>query len=186
MFSAAKSVKTLKHSSVARRNECLPREYRKATEVSTFRYMEAENARLCGATLPQVDVLKEENAKIPKGKESLLVRRYGSVQFKWCLRSRESAYAVHPVSQEWSPRAFLHVVGMLWFMSKTRTNRACPLLFISILVSIYIFMALSTVFLSVKSPDNSPLSHAVLPVLILPCWSIQLYISLRKSPSALI
>ena len=44
MFSAAKSVKTLKHSSVARRNECLPREYRKATEVSTFRYMEAENA----------------------------------------------------------------------------------------------------------------------------------------------
>ena len=59
--------------------------------------------------------------------------------------------------------------------------------FYSALVSISVFMALSTVFLpSINSPDNLPLSYSVLPILILPYWSIQLYISLAKSPSALI
>ena len=36
-------------------------------------------------------------------------------------------------------------------------------------------MALSTVFQSINSPDNSPLSHSVLLVLFLPYWSFQLY-----------
>ena len=45
-------------------------------------------------------------------------------------------------------------------------------------------MALSPVFHSINSPDNSPFSHAVLLVLFLPYWSFQLYISLWKSPSA--
>ena len=58
--------------------------------------------------------------------------------------------------------------------------------FYSILVSVYVFMELSTVFHSINSLDNSPLSHSVLPVLILPYWSFQLYISLRKSFSTLI
>ena len=49
-----------------------------------------------------------------------------------------------------------------------------------------VFMALSTVFLSINSPNNSPLSHSVLPALFLPYWSFQVYISLWKSPSALI
>ena len=40
--------------------------------------------------------------------------------------------------------------------------------FYSVLVSISVFMALSTVFHSINSPDNSPLSHSVLPVLFLP------------------
>ena len=61
-----------------------------------------------------------------------------------------------------------------------------PTLFYSVLVSISVFMALSTVFYSINSPDNFPLSHSVLPVLFLPCWSFQLYISLWKCPSALI
>ena len=39
-------------------------------------------------------------------------------------------------------------------------------------------MALSTVFHSINSPDNSSLSHSVLPVLVLLYWSLQLYISL--------
>ena len=56
----------------------------------------------------------------------------------------------------------------------------------SVLVSISVFMALSTVFHSINSPDNSPFSHSVLPVLSLPYWSFQLSISSRKSPSALI
>ena len=53
-----------------------------------------------------------------------------------------------------------------------------PTPFYSIIVSISVFMALSTVFYSIKSPDNSPLSHSVLLVLFLLCWSFQLYISL--------
>ena len=38
-----------------------------------------------------------------------------------------------------------------------------PTPFHSVLVSIAVFMALSTVFHSINSPDNSPLSHSVLP-----------------------
>ena len=42
--------------------------------------------------------------------------------------------------------------------------------FYSVLVSISVFIALSTAFHSINSPDNSPLSHSVLPVLFLPYW----------------
>ena len=48
----------------------------------------------------------------------------------------------------------------------------------SVLVSISVFMSLSTVFLSINYTDNSSLSHSVLLVLFLPYWSFQLYISL--------
>ena len=59
--------------------------------------------------------------------------------------------------------------------------------FYSVLVSISVIMALSTVFHFRHSPDNSLFSHSVLPVLSLPCWSFQfqLYVSLRKPPLAL-
>ena len=40
-----------------------------------------------------------------------------------------------------------------------------PTPFYSLLESISVFMALSTVFHSINSPDNSPLSDSVLPVL---------------------
>ena len=50
-----------------------------------------------------------------------------------------------------------------------------PAPFYSVLESVSVFMALSTVFHSINSPDNSPLSHSVLPVLILPYWCSQLY-----------
>ena len=53
--------------------------------------------------------------------------------------------------------------------------------FYSVLVSASVFMGLSTVFYPINSPDNSLLSHSVLPVLILPYGSFRLYISLRKS-----
>ena len=76
-----------------------------------------------------------------------------------------------------SPRAHLLVVGMLRIISETYTDRVCPL-FYSVLVSVSVFMALSTVFHSIDSPDNSPFSHSVLLVLFLPYWSFQLYIFL--------
>ena len=46
--------------------------------------------------------------------------------------------------------------------------------------SVSVFMALSTVFHSINSPDNSPLSHSVLLVFFLPYWFFQLYISSKK------
>ena len=76
--------------------------------------------------------------------------------------------------QSSSPRAHLHVVGMLRFMFDIN-QPSLPTPFYSVLVLISVYMALSTVFHSIKSPDNSPLSHSVLPVLFLPYWSFQLY-----------
>ena len=52
-----------------------------------------------------------------------------------------------------------------------------PTPFHSVLVFISVFMAISTVFHSINSTDNSPLSLSVFPVLFLPYWSFQLYIS---------
>ena len=46
-----------------------------------------------------------------------------------------------------------------------------PTPFCSVLVSVFVFMALSTIFHSINSPSNSPLSHSVLPVLFRPYWS---------------
>ena len=43
-----------------------------------------------------------------------------------------------------------------------------PTPFHSVLVSVSVFMALSTVFHAINSLDHSPLSHSVLPVLFLP------------------
>ena len=43
-----------------------------------------------------------------------------------------------------------------------------PTPFHPFLVSISVFMALSTVFHSINSPDDSPFSYSVLPVLFLP------------------
>ena len=46
-----------------------------------------------------------------------------------------------------------------------------PTPFYPVLVSISVLMVLSTVFLSIISPDNLPLSHSVLTVLFPPYWS---------------
>ena len=53
-----------------------------------------------------------------------------------------------------------------------------PAPFYSVLVSASVSLALSTVFHSINSPDNSPFSHPVLLVFALPYWSFQLHISL--------
>ena len=51
----------------------------------------------------------------------------------------------------------------------------------SVLVSVSLFMALSTVFHSINSPYNSPLSDSVLPVLFLPYRSFHIHIFLYES-----
>ena len=65
-----------------------------------------------------------------------------------------------------SPRTHLYVVGMLRFMSYIN-QPSLPTAFYSVLVSLSVFMVLSTVFHSIKTPDNSPLSYSVLLVLSL-------------------
>ena len=47
-----------------------------------------------------------------------------------------------------------------------RNQPGLPTAFYSVLVSVSLLMALSTVFYSINSPDNSPFSHSVLPVFI--------------------
>ena len=54
--------------------------------------------------------------------------------------------------------------GLCLWHKPTELARSCY----SVLVSVPVLMALSTVFHSVKSPDNSPLSHSILLVLFLP------------------
>ena len=61
--------------------------------------------------------------------------------------------------------------------SPSRSSPSSSTPFYSVLLCVSVFMALSTVFHSINSPDNSPLSHSVLPVLFLPYWSFQLCIS---------
>ena len=75
---------------------------------------------------------------------------------------------------------YFSVEGMLRFISDTN-QPSLPTPFYSVLVSISVFIALSTVFYSINSPDNSPFSHSVLPVLSLPYWFFQLYISFYES-----
>ena len=67
------------------------------------------------------------------------------------------------------------------YVCENRVKRSLPTPFYSVLVSISVPMALSTVFHSINSPDNSPFSHSVLPVLSLSYWSFQLYMSLYES-----
>ena len=84
-----------------------------------------------------------------------------------------------------APRSHLHVVGMLRFMSDiNQPSLPAPLYFV--LVSISVFMTLSTVFRPLNSPDNSPFSDSVLPVLFLPHWSFQLYIYIYLYESRLL
>ena len=45
--------------------------------------------------------------------------------------------------------------------------------FYSVLVSVSVFMALSTVFHSINSPDNFPLSHRSSGLIFLPYWPFQ-------------
>ena len=61
---------------------------------------------------------------------------------------------------------------------KDTNQPSLPTPFQSVLVSVSVFMALSIIFNSMNSPDNSPFSDSVLPVLSLSYWSFQLYVSL--------
>ena len=61
---------------------------------------------------------------------------------------------------------------------KDRNHPSLPTPFYSVHVSIFVFLTFSTVLHSINYQNSPPLSHSVLPVLILPYWSFQLTISL--------
>ena len=63
----------------------------------------------------------------------------------------------------------------------THTHASLPTPFYSVIVSVSVFIAISTVFQSINSPDNSPLSRSVLPVLFLGLIGPFNYISLDES-----
>ena len=75
-----------------------------------------------------------------------------------------------------SQQAHLHLVGM---SDINQLSLPTPY---SVLVSVSVFMALSTVFLSIYSSDSSPLFRFVLSVLFVPYWSFQIYISYESLP----
>ena len=66
----------------------------------------------------------------------------------------------NPLRHGGSPWADLHVVGMLQCMSFDINQLSLPTLLYSVLVSVSVFMALSTVFHSIHPPDNSPFSDS--------------------------
>ena len=84
-------------------------------------------------------------------------------------------------------RAHHHVVGddAVYVSDINQPSLPTPffiLFFYSVLVSVSVFMAFSTVFYFINSPDNPPLSHSVLPISFLLCWSFSTtYISLCES-----
>ena len=64
-----------------------------------------------------------------------------------------------------------------------------PTPFNSVLMSVSVFMAVSTVFHCLISPDNFPLSHSVLPVLFLPYLvlsTISLFMKVSFSPDIIL
>ena len=77
-----------------------------------------------------------------------------------------------------------HVVGMLWFMYDIN-QLSLPTPFYSVLMSISVFIALSTVFHFINSPDNSPFSHAVLPVLSFSFSAIYPFMKVSFSPDVI-
>ena len=80
--------------------------------------------------------------------------------------------------QQWVPmRSPSHGWDVVVYVKDIHQS-SLPTFFYSVLLSISVFMAHSTVFHSINFPDNLPLSYSVLPVSVLLYWCFQLYISL--------
>ena len=108
---------------------------------------------------------------------TVTIRTQPSRQKEW-----EMAVVVVPSTNDHRPRGLTFrwwgcCRSCLWY----KPTELAHFFLYSILVSVSVFMALSTVFHSINSPDSSPLSHSVLPVIFLPYWSFQLCISLWVS-----
>ena len=134
----------------------------------------------------QDDVLRGTHLKIPNhiaalaGQSSQITRE--REKNPWLNKNTMSESNVLPFVPVGSPSRCGDVTVCVYGINQPNL----PTPFYSVLVTISVFMALLTVFYSINSPDNSPLSHSVLLDLSPPYWSFQLDVSLRKSPTALI
>ena len=95
-----------------------------------------------------------------------------------------SSFSVHSFFFLFLLILFLFCKQLFSGLVKDINQPSLPTPFYSVLVTISVYMALSTVFHSINSSTTLRFL-TVLPVSFLPYWSFQLYISLWKSPSAL-
>ena len=108
--------------------------------------------------------------------------------FTWCKASLSQYCCVDHGWGSTNVLSFLVPTGLpsrgrdvTIYVFNTNQPSLLTLFVYSVLVSFSVFVALSTVFHSINSPDTSPLSHSVLPTLFLPYWSFQQYISVSES-----
>ena len=103
-------------------------------------------------------------------------------------------YIEHPINRKGHARAVTHLSDKSVIHCVRAGSPSCggdvavyvldinqpslPTSFNLFLMSVSVFMALSTVFHSINFPENSSPSHSVLPALFLPYWSFQIRISL--------
>ena len=80
-----------------------------------------------------------------------------------------------------SPRDIVHVVGMLRFMSDINLPSS-PTPLYSVLVSMSVFLILSTVFYSINFPGNSPFSPSGLIFALLVPSAIYLFMEVSFNP----
>ena len=99
-------------------------------------------------------------------------------EFDFCLQSDDFCFRRPDVTVLVVPEGSPSRGGNVAIYVFDINQPTLPAPFHSVLVSASVFVALSTVFHSINSTDNSPLSRSVLSVLFLPCWSFQLHISL--------
>ena len=105
--------------------------------------------------------------------------------FNFCVRSSPlrgnelnsaRSGSIKLLTQDKSPWSSPHVMRTLRSTSSDINQSSQPTPFYALLV-ISVLTALSTTFRSINSPNNSTFSHSILPVLFLPYWSFQPYLS---------
>ena len=126
----------------------------------------------------------------PSALSTLFISRNRNKAQAACMHSHTCARAcihthVHAcIPSLRSPRAPLSRGGDVAVYVSDIKQSSLPTSFYPALASVSVFMALSAVFHSTKTPNNSPLSHSVFPLLFCLIGPIN-YISLLKSLSAL-
>ena len=128
------------------------------------------DVKACGCTWGCTDTMRKSALKVDSGTRIPCHTR------KLKLHQWRAGQALYPLSYKSSQKFFfLNVpVGLTftWWgccgLCRRHNQPSLPTPFYSVLLSVSVFMALSTVFYSINSPLNSLLSHSVLLVLSLP------------------
>ena len=116
-----------------------------------------------------------------------------STQYKTALMASRFQFQRHTVigcnetrTVRWSPRAHLHVVGMLRLMPWHKPTELAHSFLIRSCVCFSLYGPVNCISVHKFSRQLSVFSLCFSGLIALLYWSFQLYVSLRKSPSALI